>query len=383
MSRVGDSSPGRSLRAEATSRADAARRGIRRRKAVRMPAPLPPPVWPFGLLLARDARAEGWGGRLHSAARRRELVKVRPGVYIASERWSAMSPEDRYRARIRAAALVCESIVFSHQSAAVVHGLPVLRSRLVRLHTLQLTPAGSGSRGDITVHAFSGDPDIVVRDGVRVTSPARTVLDLARTLPHGEALAAADAAIRPASSLGSAHRAGAPMCSLSELVDRAHAVADARGGRAVALVVHEADPRSGSLGGAGEAAPDGRHPPESTSARELGSSASSRLRTAADMTQMGRVPDEGVRGYLYIYGRAYAMRRDAASRGIPSHIGSRSRRVPEPDSSVRDGPGSGERLDRRARAHQVAVAVRLIDATHRRPVLRADERVHRVHGGLA
>ena len=213
-----------------------------------MPAPLPPPVWPFGLLLARDARAEGWGGRLQSAARRRELVKVRPGVYIASERWSAMSPEDRHRARIRAAALVCENIIFSHQSAAVVHGLPVLRSRLVRLHTLQLTPAGSGSRGDITVHAFSGDPDIVVRDGVRVTSPARTVLDLARTLPHGEALAAADAAIRPASSLGSTHGAGAPMCSLSELADRAHAVADARGGRAVALVVDEADPRSGSLG---------------------------------------------------------------------------------------------------------------------------------------
>lgn len=213
-----------------------------------MPAPLPPPVWPFGLLLARDARAEGWGGRLQSAARRRELVKVRPGAYIASERWSAMSPEDRYRARIRAAALVCENVVFSHQSAAVVHGLPVLRSRLERLHALQLTPAGSGNRGDITVHAFSGDPDIVVRDGLRVTSPARTVLDLARALPHGEALAAADAAIRPASSLDSVHGAGASMCSLSELADRAHAVADARGGRAAALVVDEADPRSGSLG---------------------------------------------------------------------------------------------------------------------------------------
>ncbi len=69
-----------------------------------------------------------------------------------------------------------------------------------------------------------------------------------------------------------------------------------------------------------------------------------------------------------------------------SHRRRRARPAPElPD--VRTAPPLAallrERLHRRARAHQVAVAVRLVDAAHRRPVLAVQDAAHRVHGLLA
>lgn len=213
-----------------------------------MSAELPPSIHPYGLLDAGSARTEGWSGRLQGAARRGEVVKVRPGVYMPASQWQALVPTERYRARIHAARLACAGPVFSHQSAAAVHGLPLLDSRLQRLHTLQMTPSGSGNRGDITVHAFSGDPDIVAREGLRLTGPARTVTDLARTLPHGEALAVADAAIRPISEDGVRRAPGAPLCSRRELLDRARDGISGRNGWAGYLVAHEADPLAGSLG---------------------------------------------------------------------------------------------------------------------------------------
>lgn len=209
---------------------------------------IPPSIHPQQLLLARTARAEGWSGRLEGAARRGEVVKVRPGVYIAEPRWRHMDPLDRHLARIHAANLACAEPVFSHQSAAVVHGLPLLSSRLDRIHTLQTTARGSGRRGDVTVHAYSGDPDVVRRDDLRLTGVARTVLDLAGVLPHGEALALADAALRPASSAGAVRGAGIPLCSREELLDRARSGIDGRHGRNGYLIAEEADPLSGSIG---------------------------------------------------------------------------------------------------------------------------------------
>jgi hypothetical protein len=56
---------------------------------------------------------------------------------------------------------------------------------------------GGGRRGArVHVHAAALDPDEITEvAGVRVTSPARTVADLARSVPFEEAVAVADAAL--------------------------------------------------------------------------------------------------------------------------------------------------------------------------------------------
>jgi hypothetical protein len=113
---------------------------------------------------------------------------------------------------------------------------------------LSMTARGSGRRGDITVHASSGDPDIIMRDGLRLTGAARTVLDLAGVLPHGEALALADAALRPATSAGAVPGAGVPLCSRDELLERAQGGVDRRHGWTAYVVAEQADPLSGSVG---------------------------------------------------------------------------------------------------------------------------------------
>jgi hypothetical protein len=203
-------------------------------------------IRPHGLLLTSDAREEGWSSALHSAARRGDLFKVRPGVYLPQDGWHALTPEVRYLVRIHAVALTFRHPVFARQSAAALHGLPLLRGRMHRIHTYATTPSGSGRRGDVTVHAGVGDPDMVERHGLRVTSAERTVLDLVRTLPHPEALAIADAAVRsPASEWDGT---GMPLCSRTDLVDAAAAQVAARGGWAAYLVVSAADPASGSVG---------------------------------------------------------------------------------------------------------------------------------------
>lgn len=81
--------------------------------------------------------------------------------------------------------------VVSHGSAARIWGLPVL-TREDAPH-VTLPPHRKSRPGSATRHWLPLAPHEVV-DGV--TSPLRTVLDCARTLPFGPALAVADAALR-------------------------------------------------------------------------------------------------------------------------------------------------------------------------------------------
>ncbi len=80
-----------------------------------------------GLATAADLRREGFSSRqITTWVRSRVLVAVRRGVYTSAELWYSW---DAYvakpLARIRAAALTIEiPFAFSHDSAAILHGLP-------------------------------------------------------------------------------------------------------------------------------------------------------------------------------------------------------------------------------------------------------------------
>ena len=130
-----------------------------------------------GVLSVRALRACGLDD--HAIARRvrdGRLHRLHRGVYAVGHRGLTL------RGRFRAAVLACgEAGVLSHFAAAAFWGFWSWQERLV-----DVTIVGCGTRrvGGVRVHGSRGvERDVQVRDGIRVTTPARTLLDLAAVLP--------------------------------------------------------------------------------------------------------------------------------------------------------------------------------------------------------
>ncbi len=159
------------------------------------------------LLLADLRRADGDDRQVRYAVDRGELVRVHRGAYVTAVSWAGMDERDRYRHRVLAAGLASRSRpVLSHQSAAAVWGIPIVRVDTRVIHVLTTVAAGSRTEHGFRKHAAQlNDDDVVERDGVRVTSLARTLIDLARDDSFPAAVAAVDWGLRHgAGRLGSA-----------------------------------------------------------------------------------------------------------------------------------------------------------------------------------
>lgn len=155
------------------------------------------------------------------------LERIRPGSYATPlER----TPEERHDLLLRATVpRLGPGTVVSHTSAARLHGLPVLRSRLDLVTVTR--PRSNGERSK-QLHARRAQVDgseTVVLGGMIATSLPRTVADLARTLPFDEAVACADVAL----ALG---------------MDRKSPPRLGRKASAIAAVLDFADPASESIG---------------------------------------------------------------------------------------------------------------------------------------
>jgi hypothetical protein len=78
----------------------------------------------------------------------------------------------------------------------VLHGLPVWPSAVSQLHLTRDRLGGGKIRTQVRVHgARLTDADVTTVDGIAVTSLRRTVLDLCRSLPLEQAVAAGDRAL--------------------------------------------------------------------------------------------------------------------------------------------------------------------------------------------
>ncbi|SDS19220.1 Transcriptional regulator, AbiEi antitoxin, Type IV TA system [Friedmanniella luteola] len=143
-----------------------------------------------------DLLAEGYShNELAQSARRGELVRLRRGSYLDPDEVS----EDaalRHRQLVGATLPLPGAGVVSHLSAAVVHGLPVWGDPLRLVHVTRTS--GTGRReGHLHLHVTPlGPADVVQVDDLAVTALARTVVDLARSLPLQQSVAAGDAALR-------------------------------------------------------------------------------------------------------------------------------------------------------------------------------------------
>jgi hypothetical protein len=136
-----------------------------------------------------------------SAVRRGELHRVRPGAYISTADLAEVQRTRRIpglRALAVAAAVAPPGTPLSHATAAWVWALPRPARRSGTPDLVHLVaPTGRGARGrDWVLHRAALAPEEVVRRGAYlVTSPARTVVDVARSWGQVDAVAAADAAL--------------------------------------------------------------------------------------------------------------------------------------------------------------------------------------------
>jgi hypothetical protein len=150
------------------------------------------------LVFARDVRRTGNNpNALTRAVRRSELARVTPGSYMSREHWDALNEIRRTVQRARAVSERWKSApVFSHWTAAAVHGMPLIGAWPTRLHLIVERNSSVRTRGEIVRHALGVDAeDVVLIDGMLVTSVARTVLDLAVDATFMSAVTAADFAL--------------------------------------------------------------------------------------------------------------------------------------------------------------------------------------------
>ena len=190
----------------------------------------PPHLFTAQELDARDRRAAS------RAAERGELVRVKRGAYCNRTEWDAASEARRHELRVAAVAHSHPSAVFSHWSAAVLHELPVIGAWPSEVHVAAARASGGRSETGVTRHCRGLDAsEWTTLDGRRVTTVARTLVDLAMVQPFRFALAPIDHAL-------------ASTMNVAELKRFLDSCGSFRGLERVSKAFEFADSRSGSPG---------------------------------------------------------------------------------------------------------------------------------------
>jgi len=128
------------------------------------------------------------------------MRRIGRGAYVACSTWDAEYAEGRHLLNIIAATRrLSDRVVYSHLSAAALHGLPFYRFHPVRVHISGTAVDGrvKKSKPLVARHQIAiPDADVTVHNGIRCTSLARTVADCIRIVTAEQAIVIADAALR-------------------------------------------------------------------------------------------------------------------------------------------------------------------------------------------
>jgi hypothetical protein len=164
-----------------------------------------------------DLRTRGWpDSTIDRAVRSGRLVRLRRGFYCTAVAGG-------HDALARAAAAACAGSVISHRSAVLAHGLPLL----VPPHRPDLTvpPRHTGDVRHALLHRARLDPeDVVVIRDAPYTAVARSLVDLARTVPVAAGVVSFDAALHAGMTTGLAVRAVIDGCRTWPYITRARNV---------------------------------------------------------------------------------------------------------------------------------------------------------------
>jgi hypothetical protein len=184
-----------------------------------------------------------------------DLVQMMRGVYALAEvvADTAGMPDRRHALAVSAHLKLNPLLVASHQSAARIHRLDLLSGPgLPDLAGITLTRKPSdrsfSARSQAQVHrAAIPSGHVMTRFGVRVTTPARTVADLARTCSFAAAVVTADSAIRKTRTSKTQIRNVLERCTgwpgaacASRVVDFSSGLAESPLESVARVVIHEA-----------------------------------------------------------------------------------------------------------------------------------------------
>jgi hypothetical protein len=160
-------------------------------------------VDPWTVELIIVTRAGMTGGERRSVSRDTErglLHRLRQGVFVDRATWDSATGWEGDRQRHIVAMRALDAVspvrqVFSHWSAAVLHGLPIHGRHLDRVHTTVSDERLRGIDG-VAAHLFALRPAEVTTAGpLLVTTAARTVVDVAGASPLQGGVMIADAAL--------------------------------------------------------------------------------------------------------------------------------------------------------------------------------------------
>jgi predicted transcriptional regulator of viral defense system len=147
-------------------------------------------------------RAAGLSDRqLKTLIRAGELVRIRHGSYATASILRAADADARLRHALEVAAVTSKirNGVASHQSAALMHGLDLLRTPAEATVTLTVPPearSGPYGRARVVRHAAQLPAEhTTTLYGQAVTTAARTVIDIARTADFMDGVVVADSAL--------------------------------------------------------------------------------------------------------------------------------------------------------------------------------------------
>ena len=178
-------------------------------------------------LVARGISPE----RIKTLIRRGTLIRVGRGWYVTARTGTAFQGHPDGPHLLSAGAVLAGSgpdLVASHTTAARIHGLDLL-DRPGETVTVTRAP-GNGSRRSkqrvrLRVAAVPAS-QVTARYGLRVTTVARTVIDVARTSSFRAGVVTADSALRTKQTSNEELRAILAMCSRWPGVTQATAVVD-------------------------------------------------------------------------------------------------------------------------------------------------------------
>lgn len=198
--------------------------------------------WQAEFVLARHFRDPEGTAILRRRVNSGELVRVISGVYLESQAFSRLGVRSRHLLLARANMVVRgRSLVLSHRSAAVLWNLPLLTPPPSKVSVLGYQSDGGRSDEHLRRHCVQTPHRAETIGGLRVTTLARTTVDVARCVSLDEAAMVADAALR-----------GSGLALLRTIdLDALRAEIPRHGSRGVARarqVVDFADARSGSPG---------------------------------------------------------------------------------------------------------------------------------------
>lgn len=130
-------------------------------------------------------------------------MRLHNGVYLPRSIWEGLDPADRHLARVWAVApVVPAGGVFTHLTAALIHGWPLIGPAPDRVHVTVPTIEQTVHRAGVILHApGAGALHLAAArlDGVPVGDRATTASLVARTEPVHVAAVAIDAAVRDGS----------------------------------------------------------------------------------------------------------------------------------------------------------------------------------------